>query len=168
MKHNIKNSAEGAYWCTNYEVPANADTESITRGNRAKTKYWPMFSSGANDVIYTTANVNVRSAANTNSKVLGTLQKGSYIAISGYSNGWYKVNYSGEIGYINAAYTSTIPNGTNVVSTFDDIKGTEWFVPAIQYVYDHKIMTGTSISHFSPTEKCSRASVAVMIKNYPP
>lgn len=169
LKDNVPNSAEGAYkaaeyWCINYEVPANAEAESISRGNRAKTTYWPMFSS-QNDKIYTTANVNLRSAANTSAEILDTIPKGKSASVLDYSAGWYKVQYNGEQGYINATYTSTISGGVNAIQYFDDIKGTEWYIPSVQYVFDRKIMAGTSGSLFSPKNYCTRATIAMIMKN---
>ena len=43
-----KNTAEGAYdagwyWCYNFEVPANRETVSVTRGNLAKNTYWEQY-----------------------------------------------------------------------------------------------------------------------------
>lgn len=172
MKSKIKNSADGAYqagyyWCTNYEVPADTENQSISRGNRAKATYWPMFANGAekSTVVYTTGNLNVRSTANTDGKLLGTITKGSSVSIKGYSAGWYQVTYNGTKGYICAEYTTTIPNGTSVASQFSDIKGTEWYLPAVQYMYDTEIMTGTGNSKFSPSSVCTRASIATMMNN---
>ena len=43
-----KNTADGAYdagwyWCYNFEVPANRETVSVTRGNLAKNTYWEQY-----------------------------------------------------------------------------------------------------------------------------
>ena len=45
---NEKNTADGAYdagwyWCYNFEVPANRETVSVTRGNLAKNTYWEQY-----------------------------------------------------------------------------------------------------------------------------
>ena len=44
----VANSAQGAYdagyyWCYYYEVPANKEKVSVTRGNLAKNSYWPEY-----------------------------------------------------------------------------------------------------------------------------
>lgn len=172
MKGKIKNTADGAYqagyyWCTNYEVPADTENQSISRGNRAKTTYWSMFANGAekSNVVYTTENLNVRSAANIDGKILGSITKGSSVSIKSYSAGWYQITYNGKKGYICAEYTTTTPNGTSVTSQFSDIKGTEWYLPAVQCMYDARIMTGTGSSKFSPNSVCTRASIATMMSN---
>ena len=43
-----KNTADGAYdagwyWCYNFEIPANRETVSVTRGNLAKNTYWEQY-----------------------------------------------------------------------------------------------------------------------------
>lgn len=35
----------GYYWCYNFEIPANKETISISRGNLAKNTYWPKYAS---------------------------------------------------------------------------------------------------------------------------
>lgn len=44
----VKNTADGAYdagwyWCYYFEVPANRETVSVTRGNLAKNTYWEQY-----------------------------------------------------------------------------------------------------------------------------
>ena len=44
----VSNDAQGAYdagyyWCYYFEVPANRETKSVTRGNAAKDTYWPEY-----------------------------------------------------------------------------------------------------------------------------
>lgn len=44
----VSNDSSGAYsasyyWCYNFEVPANRGTVSVTRGNLARDKYWPVY-----------------------------------------------------------------------------------------------------------------------------
>ena len=35
-------------------------------------------------------------------------------------------------------------------SPFTDVKTTDWFFDAVQYAYDHNLMSGTGNNHFSP------------------
>ncbi|MGN0204637.1 MAG: phage tail tip lysozyme [Coprococcus sp.] len=47
---NVKNTEDGAYdagyyWCYNFEVPANTEETSVSRGNLAKDTYWPEYKS---------------------------------------------------------------------------------------------------------------------------
>ena len=57
--------------------------------------------------VYTTANLNVRSAPNTSSKILGTLKKGTAVKTYALKDGWYQIKYDGKTAYISAKYTST-------------------------------------------------------------
>ena len=48
MRNSIPNTGDGAYeagryWCYWFEVPANRDNVSVTRGNRAKNYFWPRY-----------------------------------------------------------------------------------------------------------------------------
>ncbi len=46
----------------------------------------------------------VRSAANTNSAILGSLKNGEKVAIVGKANGWAKISYKGKEGYISLEF----------------------------------------------------------------
>ncbi|MEZ7892328.1 MAG: SH3 domain-containing protein [Candidatus Wallbacteria bacterium] len=50
--------------------------------------------------------LNVRSAPNTNSSVLGHLSRNEKVNIIGSQNGWYKINYSGGTGWVCGYYIS--------------------------------------------------------------
>ena len=44
----VSNNATGAYnagyyWCKHFEVPADTENESISRGNRAQSSYYPKY-----------------------------------------------------------------------------------------------------------------------------
>ena len=54
----------------------------------------------------TTENLNLRQQANTSASILTTIPKGTTIQVLADkdSNGWYKVNYSGKIGYVSSSY----------------------------------------------------------------
>ncbi|WP_289682985.1 SH3 domain-containing protein, partial [Romboutsia ilealis] len=53
----------------------------------------------------TTANLNLREGASTSSKIIITIPKGKTIEIVDKSNSsWYKVKYSGKIGYVSSKY----------------------------------------------------------------
>lgn len=74
-----------------------------------------------------TYNVHVRDAAGMNGKILGVLAGGEKIQVTGKTNGWYKVKYNGNPGYIYAQYlnfigasdesTKSSESGTNMVAT---------------------------------------------------
>lgn len=59
------------------------------------------------ETVYTTDKVNVRSAADVNSDLLGSLDKGTKIAQTGTEGEWSIVDYGGTTGYIKSEYLST-------------------------------------------------------------
>lgn len=61
-----------------------------------------------NQTVYATTEVNVRSSYSTSSSRIGSLQKGQSVTRTGIgSNGWSRVTYNGQTGYINSQYLTT-------------------------------------------------------------
>lgn len=48
---------------------------------------------------------------------------------------------------------------------FTDVKLTDWFYSAVQYVYEYNIMTGTSATTFAPNGTVERSQVVQMLYN---
>ena len=62
------------------------------------------------EIVYTTANVNIRSGADTDNAILGIASKGSPVHRTGYSDTWSRVEIAGQICYMSSAYlTATAP-----------------------------------------------------------
>ena len=64
---------------------------------------------GEDKVLYVTANrLNVRDAASTDGKVLGTVNRGDKVKVIGAAaeKGWYKIDYNGKEAYVSASYLS--------------------------------------------------------------
>lgn len=59
------------------------------------------------ETVYTLDTVNVRTAADTNSEKLATIEKGKAIGRIGTEGDWSKVDYGGTPGYIKSEYLST-------------------------------------------------------------
>lgn len=53
----------------------------------------------------------------------------------------------------------------SVSDIFSDIPATEWYVDAVQYVYDNGIMQGTGDGKFSPNATLTRAELAQILYN---
>lgn len=67
----------------------------------------PVFTQVQSGNMYATAGVNVRERYNSDSAILGTLAKGQAVETTGMtSNGWIRVKYNGQIGYVYADYLS--------------------------------------------------------------
>ena len=66
----------------------------------------------------TATSLRVRSAANTNSTILGYLKQGEKITVLGKANGWAKITYKGKEGYVSLKFvqistSSNTNNGNN-------------------------------------------------------
>jgi len=57
-------------------------------------------------------NLNVRSAPNNGAGVIGSLPNGSNVSILGEQNGWYRINFNGQTGWINGSFVRASGNGT--------------------------------------------------------
>ena len=68
-------------------------------------------------VVNVTSTLRVRSAANTNSTVLGTLRNGSIFDIISKSGSWYEINYNGGSGFVHGDYVKEITESSTVSAT---------------------------------------------------
>lgn len=84
--------AEGWISASYVNVNGSASTTTTTSTTASTTKKT------------TTANLNMRSGRGTGYKVLATIPKGTSVAVSDLSNGWYKVVYNNVTGYCSAKY----------------------------------------------------------------
>ncbi len=67
----------------------------------------PTFQS-VNQTVYANTEVNVRASYTTSSNRIGSLQKGQSVTRTGIgSNGWSRVTFNGQTGYINSQYLTT-------------------------------------------------------------
>ena len=68
--------------------------------------------------MYATSSVRVRSNYSTSSEVLGALEEGEKVEVTGESsNGWMRVNYKGHVAYVSKSYlTDTQPTGTTTTT----------------------------------------------------
>lgn len=71
-------------------------------------------------------------------------------------------------------YTFTMPGGSVTVSAtfveknatpFTDVKTSDWWYEAVKYVYENKLMAGTSTTTFAPTAKLNRAQAVQILYN---
>lgn len=94
------------------EVIANGWTKIVFEGKDGyiKSEYLQMAESAAGqDVIGTvtaTTNINVRSAASETADRLGVLSAGESLDLLADENGWCKVKYNGQVGYVKSDYVS--------------------------------------------------------------
>lgn len=94
------------------EVRVNGWTKIVYEGadGYIKSEYLQMAESTAGqDVIGTvtaTTNINVRSAASETAERLGVLAGGESLELLANEDGWCKVNYNGQVGYVKADYVT--------------------------------------------------------------
>ena len=70
-------------------------------------------SQGTTQYVNSTSGLNVRSGAGTTYSKLGTLEYKEKVTVLSTSNGWAKINYNGQTGYISSSYLqTTVPGGT--------------------------------------------------------
>lgn len=58
------------------------------------------------DGISVGSSVNVRGEPSTSASVLGQMEKGQRVSLTGVSNGWFKISFNGETGFVHADYLS--------------------------------------------------------------
>ena len=78
------------------------------------------------------SSLNVRSGPSTNNSVIGKLSNGDKVEVISTSNGWSKIKYNGQIGYVSSKYlsntvsdnsTSTSSSATKVISLAKTLLG---------------------------------------------
>ena len=70
-------------------------------------------SQGTTQYVNSTSGLNVRSGAGTTYSKLGTLEYKEKVTVLSTSNGWAKINYNGQTGYVSSSYLqSTVPSGS--------------------------------------------------------
>ena len=68
-------------------------------------------------VINITSNLRIRSGAGTNCSVIGYLNNGTELIITGESGNWYAINHNGQTGYVSKDYVQVIDNPSSNTSS---------------------------------------------------
>ena len=92
-----------------------------------------------------------------------------------YANGgdtvtsvWYADSDTPSVSSANSDLTEWYLSDTSEPTDslpFTDVKSTDWFYSAVQYVYEYNIMTGTSATTFAPNGTVERSQVVQMLYN---
>ena len=94
------------------EVRVNGWTKIVFEGKDGyiKSEYLQLEESAAGfetiGTVTATTNINVRSAASETSERLGVLAGGSSLDLIANENGWCKVKYNGQVGYVKSDYVT--------------------------------------------------------------
>ena len=107
----------------------------------------PNFSSD-NQTVYATTEVNVRSSYSTSSSSIGSLQEGQSVTRTGIGdNGWSRVSFNGQTGYIYSQYlTTTAP----AVDNEDDEEEDDPVKSSNNYLKSLTVNNGTLSPNFNP------------------
>lgn len=101
-----------------------AETKSTQKTNETEKTTSGIVVKKADKQLYTTADLNVRSDANLNSKVLGVLLPGDKVQVTGIcENNWTRISYNEKEGFVSSDYLSAenkiekTPSGVIVTKT---------------------------------------------------
>lgn len=89
-----------------------------------------LLTAGVASAAVATASVNVRTGPGTNYRVIDTLRPGEYVAITGQSGGWCRVNQSGPNGWVSCAYLTD--GRVNVYPRYRDVYPVE---PSVNFSF---------------------------------
>ena len=85
--------------------------------------------------VTTTSNLSVRSGAGTNYSILGSIQSGTKIIMTGKTNNFYKITYNGKTGYISAQYVKITAKPIVVIKP-----------PVVVYASQYGVTTTSNLS----------------------
>ena len=103
---------EDSWYKIKYENLVGYVYKDYVKVNKENTQIENNFESVQERTISTTkgtvtgvnTSLNVRSGASTSASIIGTLKNGAKVDITGESGNWYKINYSGKVGYVSKNY----------------------------------------------------------------
>lgn len=100
----------------------------------------------ANETVWATTAVNIRSQSSTSSSIVGGLSKNASITRTGIcSNGWSRVSYNGSTAYIHSDYLTTTKPSTG--STNSGVTGQQIATFALKYVGYPYVYGGNSLTN---------------------
>lgn len=110
-------------------------------------------------------------------KVTVTDKKGEMVAIKELGDGKYSFTMPAtqvkiDVQFVEKAEQTipVTPQETPVTEYFQDVKDTDWFVDAIQYVYDNDLMIGIDRDTFAPglpTSRCMFVTILYRLEKKP-
>jgi uncharacterized protein YraI len=99
----------------NQTVPVSITSTTSTSSNAVATII-PQFKIGGYAQVTNVINYgNLRSASNISAKILTTVPKGTILNLMDFSNGWYKVSYNGQTGWMAGTLFDKVPINQYVI-----------------------------------------------------
>lgn len=101
------------------------------------------------------------------SDVTVTTKGGKDVAVTDNGDGTYSFTMpSGAVTisatFVEAEEPAPTPE-TSVLDIFNDLVPSAWYIDAVQYAYDHGLMTGTSATTFSPNATTTRGMIVAIL-----
>ena len=84
------------------------------------------------------------------------------VAVNTVSDSQYVFASAAEVRLTGEKYEEPVIPSVDVTTVFSDVKAGEWYVDAVQYVYDQGIIVGDG-NVFAPNDATTRAMVAVIL-----
>ena len=98
-------------------------------------------------------------------KLTVTNAKGNTVDVTNLGNG--KFSFVMPEGKVTVAPTFVADNGGQTESkSFSDVKSSDWFADAVQYVTDKGLMNGTGDNKFSPSASTTRGMLMTVLARY--
>ena len=91
-------------------------TSSATSGGNTKQTQNNV-SASSKTVEITASALRVRRGPSTNYDQIGLLAQGKVVQVTGESNGWYRISYGGQEGWISAQFTKAVSGGASTSTT---------------------------------------------------
>ena len=110
--YQIRYQSTTAYVSKNYVVLGSGTTSSNTTSGSSSSGSSSSGSTGSVTAVSktgyadVTTSLLVRSKASSSASVIGRLKRGAAISITGETDNWYQIRYSGKTGYVNKAYVA--------------------------------------------------------------
>ena len=116
----------------------------------------PTVSKNAQYIRLTGNNVNIRSGAGTNYKVLNSSKEGTVYALIEKTGNWYKTYYRNQVAYISTSYAAVLTLEKSKTETVEDVIEEGYKLLGTPYVYGAvrvhngygKLLSGFSVQKF--------------------
>lgn len=126
------------------ETTAASQTASTTKAPAETTAAKKYNVTDVKKTMYATASVRVRASYSTSSDVVAALADGEKVEVTGQSeNGWMRVSYKGNVGYVSGSYLSETPPATKSSTANSAGQGNSQSKPATNTQTKPTTTTGT-------------------------
>ncbi|MGL4451921.1 MAG: SH3 domain-containing protein [Sarcina sp.] len=122
--------------------------------------------SGKGEVINVSTNLRVRSTPSTSGAIVGYLTSGNIVDIQGKSGSWYKISYSGKVGFVHSDYIKKV-NGNTGGNSGENTGGTEVTNKYDKVLQIMKAHVGTPYIYGGSGEEITTSSLNTLKNRFP-